>query len=267
MNKAGGLGMRLHQAASFSPPLMRVSRGEAVFWPGCALMGLGPELLERVRAVLEREEPMGLSTCCCGQPSRWLFPGAFPRRREKLRRLLAKRGIKRVYTACPNCAVQLRALGTVKVRPIWPVLAARLRREDLAGEGGGAYVIHDPCPLRAFPEEREAVRSLLALAGAEVTEPEHAGAHTICCGNYHMMRALDPSRSAAMRRRRTAEFPAGTPVVSCCEGCLDAFRSEGLAGAHVLEVLFGPAGSRGWGKRLRCTAGIGRKAPERRSAP
>ena len=114
MNKAGGLGMRLHQAASFSPPLMRVSRGEAVFWPGCALMGLGPELLERVRAVLEREEPMGLSTCCCGQPSRWLFPGAFPRRQEKLRRLLAKRGIKRVYTACPNCAVQLRALGTVE---------------------------------------------------------------------------------------------------------------------------------------------------------
>ena len=267
MNKAGGLGMRLHQAASFSPPLMGVSRSKAVFWPGCALLGLGPELLERVRAVLEREEPMGLSACCCGQPSRYLFPGAFPRRQEKLRRLLGKRGVERVYTACPNCAVQLRALGTVEVRPIWPVLAARLRREDLTGPGGGAYVIHDPCPLRAFPEEREAVRSLLALAGAEVTEPEHAGAHTICCGNYHMMRALDPSRSAAMRRRRTAEFPAGTPVVSCCEGCLDAFRSEGLAGAHVLEVLFGPADSRGWGKRLRFTAGAGRSVPGRRGRP
>ena len=266
MNKSDGLGMGLHQAASFSPPLARVGRSEAVFWPGCALMGLGPELLERVRTVLEREEPMGLSACCCGQPSRFLFPKAFPRRREKLRRLLERRGGKRVYTACPNCALQLRELGTVDVRPIWPVLAAHLRREDLSGPGG-TYVIHDPCPLRAFPEEREAVRSLLALAGVTLAEPEHTGAHTLCCGNYHMMRALDGTRSEAMRRRRTAEFPDGMPVVSCCEGCLDAFRGEGLTGVHVLELLFGLAGDRGWGRRLRYTAGVGRKAPERRSAP
>ena len=50
MNKSGGLGLGLHQAASSSPPLARVGRSEAVFWPGCALMGLGPELLERFEA-------------------------------------------------------------------------------------------------------------------------------------------------------------------------------------------------------------------------
>ena len=94
MNKSGNLGMGLHQALSFSKPMMRVSRGEAVFWPGCALMGLDPAILERTRQCLERAEPgIGLSSCCCGQPSRYLFPGAHQARQEKLRRRLEQQGV------------------------------------------------------------------------------------------------------------------------------------------------------------------------------
>ena len=38
MNKSGSLGMALHQSLSFASPMMALSRREAVFWPGCALM-------------------------------------------------------------------------------------------------------------------------------------------------------------------------------------------------------------------------------------
>ena len=56
MDKAGRLGMAVHQAASFSPPLMGMTASRAVFWPGCALMSLDPAILERPLAVLRREE-------------------------------------------------------------------------------------------------------------------------------------------------------------------------------------------------------------------
>ena len=83
MSRSGRWGMRLHQWLSFRGAMMRLSRAEAVFWPGCALMNLDGAVLERTREVLERAEPgIGLSTCCCGQPSACLFPEEARARRE-----------------------------------------------------------------------------------------------------------------------------------------------------------------------------------------
>ena len=260
MNRSGALGMACHQAISFAPPMTALSRREAVFWPGCALMQLEAAILLKTAEVLRRAEPdLGLSACCCGQPSRYLLEGAYPARRERLAALLQKRGVRRVYAACPNCARQLGELGCVEVRPVWSTLAAHIRREDLSG-GAGAVTLHDPCPMRRQPEELTAVRSLLELAGADILEPEHARERTVCCGNVQMLRARDPEKSGALRRRRVAEFPPDRPVISCCEGCLDAFRGEGLATVHLLEVLFGRSGGRGWGNRLAFTAEVRKEA-------
>lgn len=253
MNKSGNLGMGLHQALSFSKPMMRVSRGEAVFWPGCALMGLAPAILERTRQCLERAEPgIGLSSCCCGQPSRYLFPGAHQARQEKLRRRLEQQGVKRIYTACPNCTQELEGLGEYQVLPIWPVLAEHVGPEDIQGPGGPA-TLHDPCPMRKDAICQQAVRRLLALADVTLTEAARCGENTRCCGNFHMMRALDPDKSRVMRQARLGDLPAGLPIVSYCEGCLDAFRGEGRRTIHVLELLFGQSQSRGWGNRWAFT--------------
>lgn len=253
MNRSGSLGMACHQALSFAPGMMALSRREAVFWPGCALMQLDPAILLKTAEVLRREEPdLGLSACCCGQPSRYLLEGAYPARRDRLSALLEKRGVRRVYAACPNCARELGQLPGVEVRPVWSVLAARVRREDVSG-GVPSVTIHDPCPLRRQLGELAAVRSLLELAGADAAEPEHAGEKTVCCGNIQMLRARNPKRSGALRRARIAEFPPDRPVTSCCEGCLDAFRGEGLATVHLLEVLFGRSGRRGWANRMAFT--------------
>ena len=250
MDKSGSLGMACHQALSFAPPVMALSRREAVFWPGCALMQLEAAILLKTAEVLRREEPdLGLSACCCGQPSRYLLEGAYPARRDALAALLRKRGVRRVYAACPNCARELE--GLVEVRLIWSVLARWVRGADLSG-GTGAVTLHDPCPLRNQPEELSAARALLELSGADVFEPEHARERTVCCGNIQMLRTRDPEKSRALRIARIGEFPQGQPVASCCEGCLDAFRGEGLDTVHLLEVLFG-SGARGWGNRLSFT--------------
>lgn len=255
MSKSGLFGMRFHQGLSFSRPLMRMSRAKAVFWPGCALMNLDPAILQKTFAALRRAEPeLGLSTCCCGQPSRYLFQKKFSSRSRRLARSLASHGVARVYTACPNCAVQLRELGGVEVVPIWQTLAEVLRPEDIRPlPENASVVLHDPCPMRREPAQLDAVRQLCRMAGAKLYEPAHNREHSICCGNFHMMHTLDPEKSAGMRKARLAEFPKDTPVASCCEGCLGSFRIGGREGVHILELLFGRSEKRGWKNRLSFT--------------
>ena len=72
MNK---LSMAVHQAVSFSSPMMHCSRSTAVFWPGCALMKLEPHIISHIMTILRRAEPgIGLAAACCGQPTHYLQP-------------------------------------------------------------------------------------------------------------------------------------------------------------------------------------------------
>lgn len=256
MNKSGTLGMRLHQALSFSGALMRCEHRKAIFWPGCALMSADPELLKKTFLILRRAEPeIGFSSCCCAQPTEYLFTKKFAKRQAKLCRMLKTQGVERVYTACPNCAVSLKKLGCVEVIPVWETLDEYLRKEDILQNGGAEYALHDPCPARKETAQHAAVRSILKKAGVSVAEFPHNRGNTICCGNYHMMRALDPEKSASMRKKRLAEAP-DAPITSYCAGCLDAFSSEGKQCTHLLELLFGKSDSRGWGNRIKFTSGI-----------
>ena len=130
MNKRSRFGMAFHQALGFSSLLMKLPAAEAVFWPGCALLNLDGEILEKTLEILRREEPeIRLACGCCGQPTVYLFPEKAAKRRAKLVRQLRKQGVKRIYTACPNCTLQLKEFG-LEVMPIWPVLARQLKEDD-----------------------------------------------------------------------------------------------------------------------------------------
>ncbi len=253
MSKGSRFGMAFHQGLGFSDILMRIPETEAVFWPGCALLNLDGEILERTLSILRRAEPgIELACGCCGQPTVFLFPEKAEKRRKKLVSLLKKRGLKRIYTACPNCTLQLQELPGFEIIPVWPVLARHMTADDLV-PCDGSYIWHDPCPTRKEPKQQEAARKLLALSGCDCTQPEHTGCKTQCCGNFHMMAATDPEKSAKMRRNRLSEFPEERTIVSSCEGCLNAFRGEGRNTIHLLELLFGKSGSRGWANRFKTT--------------
>ena len=261
MNKANTFGMRCHQFFSFAVPLMRLSRCEAVFWGGCALMNLDSAILHKTADVLRRAEPsLGLSSCCCGQPTRYLFPRQYPKRQKELRTLIEKKGVRRIYTACPNCTRQLQGLGA-EVIPVWHPLARVIRPEDLSSSAPREVTLHDPCPMRQQTLELDAVRKLLSAAGITVREPAHNRQETLCCGNIGMLRASSPAESAAMRQRRLAELPVELTITSPCEGCLDAFRSEGRQTAHLLELLFGQSSSRSWSNRLDFTRSVPAAVP------
>ena len=253
MSKSSRFGMAFHQGLAFFPPLMKIPKAEAVFWPGCALLNLEGEILEKTLQILRREEPeISLAAGCCGQPSVYLFPGKAEKRREKLVSLLKEQGVRRIYTACPNCTLQLRELEGFEILPIWPVLARHIRKEDLVCADGN-FIWHDPCPTRTEPAQQEAARTLLSVCGCDCCEPEHTGCSTRCCGNFHMMAAIAPEKSLTMRKNRLAEFPEDRVIVSSCEGCLGAFRSQGRETCHLLELLFGKSRTRGWGNRFKTT--------------
>lgn len=253
MARSGLTGMKLHQSLSFSSLFMRIPQTEAVFWPGCALLNLDGEILEKTLSILRRREAdIGLCTCCCGQPSVYLFPEEEQKRHQQLISALQAKGVKRIYTACPNCTVQLRKLNAFEVQPVWPLLAELCRREDLQ-PSEGSYIWHDPCVTKRDSAQQKAVRQLLALTGCDVMEPTHSGENTICCGNFHMLHTLRPETSAQVRKRRLAEFPTERTILSSCEGCLGAFRGEGRDCLHLLELLFGASSKRGWGNRIHTT--------------
>ena len=245
--------MAFHQTLGFSPLLMRIPKAEAVFWPGCALLNLDRKIHEKTLEILRRAEPeIALACSCCGQPSAYLFPGKAIKRRAKLVRLLKKQGVKRIYTACPNCTVQLRELEDVEIIPVWPVLAQHIKPEDITAPVG-SFIWHDPCPTRNEPAQQKASWQLLRICGCDCIEPEHTGCKTQCCGNFHMLAATDPEKSAKMRHNRLKEFPEERTIVSSCEGCLGAFRGEGRQTMHLLELLFGKSNSRGWVNRIKTT--------------
>ena len=257
MSKSGNFGMAVHQALGFSDLMMRIPKTEAVFWPGCALLNLDTEILQKTLEILRRAEPeIQLASGCCGQPTVYLFPEKAEKRQRKLLNLLEKQGVKRIYTACPNCTLQLRELVDFEVISIWPVLAEHLEKAD-AEVPTGSFIWHDPCPTRHDPAQQAGARKLLAISGCDYAEPEHSGAKTQCCGNFHMMRATDPEKSAKMRARRLEELGENRTILSSCEGCLDAFRSEGRETCHLLELLFGKSKSRSWANRIKTT----KKAP------
>lgn len=253
MSKGSTFGMWFHQGLSFLPLMMKLPACEAVFWPGCALMNLDGEILEKTMEILRRAEPEIQMACgCCSQPTVYLFPEKAEIRRKKLVSGLKKQGIRRIYTACPNCTLQLRELKEFEIVPVWRVLAEHIRPEDVM-PAGGQFVWHDPCPTRKEPEQQEAARKLLEVCGCDCCQPEHTGCKTRCCGNFHMMAATDPEKSAKMRHARLAEFSEEKIIASNCEGCLGAFRGEGRQTIHLLELLFGRSRSRGWGNRFKTT--------------
>jgi Fe-S oxidoreductase len=252
MEASGRFGMRVHQAVSFSRPMMHVPRADTVFFPGCALLMYDPALLQRMMSLLRREEPtIALAAGCCGQPTKYLEPARFAGRTEKLRRLLDQNGVLRVYTACPNCTRLLADLGCARVIPAWETLNKIASPADLQNQSGKAFALHDPCPVRQDATQQNAVRALLQKANVAVAEFPKNREQTMCCGNIAMLRATNPSKSAAMRTGRLDEIPPDLPVASYCAGCVDAFSSEGRETAHLVELLFGKSSTRGWGNRIQ----------------
>lgn len=249
MNKEK-LGLMIHQGLAFSPFFIEVPKHKHLFWPGCSLLKLDPEILEETLEALKSElEDVGMVSLCCASPTRSIFPEKLEKRREKLKAYLKDTGVETIYTACPNCLKDLRSFLEVEVQMIWPVLHRAIKRKPQREEKQGLYNIQDPCPLREERESHEAIRGILTHLGYTYVDVEASKDKTICCGEVEMLAIRDKEKSKALIETSLKRF--SHPVIGYCEGCVSRFKSKGYDSIHLLEMIFSESSSRSYANRLK----------------
>jgi Fe-S oxidoreductase len=207
------------------------SRAETVFWPGCSLAGMAPEVVISTRRLLSGSlgEEVGLALDCCGDPAYGLGDRDTPRARlQDIRQTFGSKGVTRVIVGCANCVKIMRdQLPGVAVEHVLEVLPEDTKAR--MPSGSGAY-LHHPCPSYRFESIQKAARRLCSdVAKAEHTTP-------LCCGKGGGLPALSQETANACADEILRQAgPA--PLVTYCMGCRDQFLRRGRQAFHLLELI------------------------------
>lgn len=218
----------------------------AVFFPGCTLPAIRPrQTLKLFHALSQKNATLGILLDCCNKPSHDLGEQKdFLKRFSRKVALLQQKGIRRIITACPSCLQIFRRYGEgLEVSFAYTELevdAGRVERchdskEKITTLPPQSYTIHDPCTVRFDVEMHQSVRRFARTRDKNITEMEHNGQHTLCCGEGAGSACFADSPAHTWTRRRTAE--AGSRrVLSYCAGC--TIRLKSCKTQHLLDILF-----------------------------
>ena len=206
----------------------------AVFFPGCRLSALSPEIMEKTHALLKDRLGAGIVTGCCGIPAWWAGEKErFQRHTDELRKTWEALGKPVFITACASCErILSRFLPEIELRSLYEVL----RELGVTGTDMGLReaAVFDPCAAADKPELKAAVRALAAGSGVSVSDFDSGGK---CCGNGGHMRLADPALYDSIVQNRTGEREE--PYIVYCANCRDTFREAGKECRHILELLTG----------------------------
>ncbi|MEJ2420739.1 MAG: (Fe-S)-binding protein [Acidobacteriota bacterium] len=170
---------------------------EYLFWVGCAGSyddhgkNVSQSLVKLMRAAGVSFAVLGEEENCTGDSARRLGNEyLFEMMAEGNVEVLNGHGIKKIVTNCPHCLNTLKneypqfggdydvVHGTQLVSEL--LATSRLK---LTQEVKEALTFHDPCYLARYNKETDAPRTILgAIPGITVTEMEHHGENTMCCG-------------------------------------------------------------------------------------
>ncbi len=259
------LGLRLFRywssAGLFSATLSHPTGAwkHAAFMPGCALASSSPHLVRAVYDHLSRSLPgMGLLLQCCAAPA-LSDTELFARRHAGLEREMEAQGLDTIVTACAQCYATLKKTSPhLNLRSLYAILL-ETGVPDRDHSAMPLAALHDPCPTRGEQALHRQVRALLAGMRYPWEEFGLNRERTLCCGNGGMLALRDPRKARAMARARCAQTECGV-VVSYCQACVDAMRTGGKQGLHLLDLIFSetpratrsmPGTARRWLNRYR----------------
>jgi hypothetical protein len=89
--------------------------------------------------------------------------------------------------------------------------------------------------MRSFGHSHQEIRRCTAGLGLTVSEMEHHGATTFCCGEGGAALMYDPRLCSDWKGLRIAESQ-GKRLVTWCAGCTIRLRDAGAC--HLLELIF-----------------------------
>lgn len=227
-------------------------RGETVFFAGCSLAYLSPDVakaaVKALRAAGIEPATLGAGEVCCGSPlarigQRDAFLEAARRNVEALEAV----GASRVVTACPGCLKALRGYGELfeafdlEVLHVSEVLARAVDEGRLALSLAEPVVAtyHDPCHLGRgcgiFDEPR---RVLGAIEGLTLVEMDRSRETAACCGAGGGVGTAFPGLASEIARKRAqmARDAGAELIVTCCPWC-EQNLSQFATVKDLLELL------------------------------
>ena len=234
-------------------PLARESEEfEYLFWVGCA-GATDPGATKTTKAVSELLTKAGVSYACLGKEE--TCTGDAARRvgdeclfQEKAQQNIAtfqKYNVKKIVTPCPHCMNTIKneysqfggEFEVVHHTQLLSDLVAQGKLKSAVSEPG-EVTYHDPCYLARVNNEADAPRALLGVESHYngdplpvpadgLTEPEHFGQKTLCCGAGGGRMWMDeaPDQRPAQRRvKELLDTGAKQIAVGCpfCRIMLDA---------------------------------------------
>jgi len=213
-------------------PFVHYSRTDTVFWPGCSLAGMSPEVVHKTQQILTDKlgKKVGIALDCCSDPAYQIGDFDTVRRgAQKVRAALEQKGITTVIAACTNCIkVFSKHLPGMRVDHVLEVLP-HAAVKTLAGK---ECYLHHPCPTYRFNAVQAGARGHLRELGAGVVEQRHPR----CCGFGGNVHALSTQLAdASTEEIMTAAGQAS--IVTYCMACKDRFLSKGSRAYHILELL------------------------------
>ncbi len=219
-----------------NPPGKEGSR--YVFYPGCQLTGIAPELVMKTYALLREHLPdVGLFLQCCGTPAQWagqkeLFRGGV----QKILKGWNELGRPVFIPACSTCYSMFRThLSEIPVLSLWEVLAD-ITAPAQPPEIGPALAVHDSCTTRQEKRIHDSVRVLLRKLGYSIEELPHCREQTVCCGNRGLMAYTHPEAAAGITRLRMSE--SALDFVTYCITCQHVFNDHGKRAYYLLDLVF-----------------------------
>ena len=244
------------------------ARGRVVFYPGCMITYVYPEIgraLVGALSTVQVKVVLPPQNSCCGVPM--LMHGDELSARDLARATVQALGSldgEAVLTACPTCGSALKHFipKLLAGDPVWgpraQQLAARAldateylaERVDLpaatasaSASAGTRVTYHDPCHLARGQGVRAQPRELISrVAGLELAELASA---EVCCGGAGSFLLTHPALADKIGARKAAEIDAtgAEVVVTSCPGCrmqlTDSLRRRGRRQrvCHTVEIV------------------------------
>jgi Fe-S oxidoreductase len=213
-------------------PFAHYPRTSTVFWPGCALAGMSPDLVLRTRQLLSRQlgTAVGIALDCCNDPSYQIGDLDIVRDESlRIKNRLEQNGITTVIAACTNCIKVFSAcLPGVRVVHLLDVLPVP-EKQPLRAE---TFYLHHPCPTYRYPAVQGRAKRLLDALGAGIDEQQRPR----CCGFGGNLHAVSPE-SADDCSAAVIAAAGKDAIVTYCMSCKDRFLQKGARSRHLLEFL------------------------------
>lgn len=251
------------QRAAWAKRLELPSKCRTMLFAGCSPSLLKPGIARSTAMIFAAiGEPLGylgMEERCCGSP---LIRAGDVKTFEEMARgniqSMRRAGAERVVVACAGCYLAWKkdypsCLGELdmEVRHVSEVIAEALDEGRLklkaVPENDASVAYHDPCHLGRAGGVYEAPRSVLArVPGIRLVEMARNRQDAECCGAGGGVKAVEPSLSLAIGRRRVADaahVDAGV-IASCCPWCeqnlQDAAKALGdgdLRARDLVEIV------------------------------